>query len=71
MYAPVALRFRTYGAVVGGPAGDYLATVLADAHLGAWVAAAVAEPWTIAADEAGAAGSSMAQCPPAGRRRKM
>jgi glutathione S-transferase len=54
MYAPVALRFRTYGAAVGGPAGDYLATVLADAQLGAWVAAAAAEPWTIAAEEVGA-----------------
>jgi len=54
MYAPVALRFRTYGAVVTGPAADYLATVLADAHLGAWVAAAAAEPWTIAAAEVGA-----------------
>ena len=57
MYAPVALRLRTYGAAVGGLAGDYLATVLADAHIGAWVAAAVAEPWTIPHDEAGEGGA--------------
>jgi len=53
MYAPVALRFRTYGAAVEGAAAAYLATVLADAHLADWIAAAAAEPWTIAADEVG------------------
>jgi glutathione S-transferase len=56
MYAPVALRLNTYGAAVGGLAGDYLATVLADAHLQAWLAAAAAEPWVIAAAEVGSSG---------------
>jgi glutathione S-transferase len=54
MYAPVVLRFRTYGARLSAAAQQYLATVLADGALQEWVAAAVAEPWTIAADEAGA-----------------
>jgi glutathione S-transferase len=57
MYAPVALRFRTYGAAVDGPAADYLATVLADAHLADWIAAAAAEPWTIAGEEVGVGGT--------------
>jgi glutathione S-transferase len=56
MYAPVALRLRTYGATIGGPAGDYLTTVLADAHLAAWIEAAAAEPWIIAAGEMGVLG---------------
>lgn len=54
MYAPVALRLRTYGATLAGAAGEYLATVLADPHLASWIAAARAEPWTIAAEEVGA-----------------
>jgi glutathione S-transferase len=54
MYAPVVLRFRTYGARLSAAAQQYLATVLADGALREWMAAAVAEPWTIAADEAGA-----------------
>lgn len=55
MYAPVALRLRTYGAALGGAAGEYLATVLADPHLGDWIAAARAEPWSIASEEVGLA----------------
>ena len=62
MYAPVALRLRTYGADVRGPAGDYLAGVLADPHLGAWLAAAAAEPWTIAAEEMGAVSAAAGRC---------
>ncbi len=54
MYAPVALRLHTYGATPGGAAGEYLASVLADPHLGAWIAAARAEPWSIASEEVGA-----------------
>ena len=53
MYAPVVLRFRTYGALVSGVARQYMATVLADAALQEWMAAAAAEPWTISADETG------------------
>jgi glutathione S-transferase len=54
MYAPVALRLRTYGATLPGAAGEYLASVLADPHLADWIAAAQAEPWSIAAEETGA-----------------
>ena len=53
MYAPVVLRFRTYGAEVSDVARGYQATVLADAPLQQWLAAAAAEPWTISADETG------------------
>lgn len=54
MYAPVVLRFRTYGAEVSEVARQYMHSVLADAALQEWLAAAGAEPWTISADEAGA-----------------
>jgi glutathione S-transferase len=53
MYAPVVLRFRTYGAAVSPLAQAYMATVLADPLLADWLAAAAAEPWIVAADEAG------------------
>jgi glutathione S-transferase len=52
MYAPVVLRFRTYGARPAG-ASDYMATVLADPPLGEWLTAAAAETWTIEASEIG------------------
>jgi len=54
MYAPVVLRFRTYGAEVSADAQHYMATVVGDPPMQEWLAAAKAEPWTIAADEAGA-----------------
>jgi glutathione S-transferase len=54
MYAPVALRFQTYGAQLSAPAQQYLATALADGILQEWCAAAAAEPWTIAHEEIGA-----------------
>jgi glutathione S-transferase len=54
MYAPVALRFRTYGAQLSPEAARYVDTVLADPVMQEWLAAAAAEPWTIGADEAGA-----------------
>lgn len=53
MYAPVALRFRTYGAALSASAAAYLGTVLADAPLLDWIAAAEREPWTIASAEIG------------------
>lgn len=53
MYAPVVLRFRTYGAPLGRISAEYVATVLADAHLQAWIAAAAAETWTIGYSEIG------------------
>ena len=55
MYAPVALRFNTYGAapLLSPVSREYLATVLGDAALGEWRAAAAAEPWIIDSDEVG------------------
>jgi glutathione S-transferase len=53
MYAPVALRLRTYGARLREIPAAYLATVLADAHMRDWLAAAAAESWSIEASEIG------------------
>lgn len=53
MYAPVVLRFNTYGASLSVTASAYLATVLADEALQRWMRAAHDEPWTIDEDEAG------------------
>ena len=53
MYAPVVLRFNTYGARVSDTARWYMAAVLEDGALQEWLRAARAETWTIAADEVG------------------
>jgi len=53
MYAHVVLRFRSYGAQLGETAAAYVSTALADRHLQSWIAAAVAEPWTIGYSEIG------------------
>ena len=53
MYAPVVLRFNTYGAQISDTARWYLATVLEDPVLQECLQAARAEPWTVAADEVG------------------
>jgi len=53
MYAPVVLRFNTYGAQVSDTARWYMAAVLEDAALQEWLQGARAEPWTIASDEVG------------------
>jgi glutathione S-transferase len=53
MFAPVALRFRTYGASLGDTGTAYVATTVADAHMQSWLAAAAAEPWTIEYSEIG------------------
>jgi glutathione S-transferase len=53
MYAPVVLRFRTYGATLGTTSAAYVATVLGDAHMRDWLDAAQAESWTIEASEIG------------------
>jgi glutathione S-transferase len=53
MYAPVVLRFNTYGAVISQTARWYMASVLEDAALQEWLQAAKHEPWTIAAEEVG------------------
>ena len=53
MYAPVVLRLRTYGATVREATAAYMATVLADAHMREWLAAAAAESWIIESSEIG------------------
>ena len=53
MYAPVVLRLRTYGAALRESSAEYVATVLEDAHMRDWLAAAAAESWTIEASEIG------------------
>jgi glutathione S-transferase len=53
MYAPVVVRFKTYGATISENARWYMASVLEDGALQEWLQAAKQEPWTIAADEVG------------------
>jgi glutathione S-transferase len=53
MYAPVILRLRTYGATVRDATAAYMATVLADAHMLEWLAAAAAESWISESSEVG------------------
>jgi glutathione S-transferase len=53
MYAPVVLRFNTYGARISETARWYMASVLEDAALQEWMQGARLEPWTIAAEEVG------------------
>jgi glutathione S-transferase len=53
MYAPVVLRFKTYGARISETARWYIATALEDSALQEWVRAAQSEPWTLANAEVG------------------
>src|ERR1700722_14789117 len=54
MYAPVVLRFNTYGSVSISPAARwYMASVLEDAPLQEWLQAAKHESWTNPASEVG------------------
>jgi glutathione S-transferase len=53
MYAPVVLRFNTYGARISQAARWYMASVLEDGALQDWLQAAKQEPWIIDADEVG------------------
>lgn len=53
MFAPVALRVRTYGLPLSSLATLYLDTVLADAHVAEWVAGACRETQVIPYEEAG------------------
>lgn len=48
MFAPVALRFRTYGGDLSSRSRDYLETVLNDPLLGEWIAAAEVEEHALA-----------------------
>ena len=53
MYAPVVLRFRTYGPGLRPASAGYSATVLNDTHMREWLAGAAAETWTIGYSEIG------------------
>ncbi len=53
MYAPVVLRFNTYGAQLSETARWYMAAVIEDPALQEWVRAAKEEPWTIDSEEIG------------------
>lgn len=53
MYAPVVLRFNTYGAQVSENARRYRAEVLEDPALQEWLSASRQEPWTIESSEVG------------------
>ena len=53
MYAPVVLRFRTYGARLRETSAAYVATVLADAPMRDWLKSAAAESWIIESSEIG------------------
>ncbi|MEW6144437.1 MAG: glutathione S-transferase family protein [Thermodesulfobacteriota bacterium] len=53
MYAPVALRFDTYGIEAGGHSRSYIETVLTDGHVREWIRAAVDEEEVIEMFEKG------------------
>ena len=53
MYAPVVLRFNTYGARVSASAREYVSTVLEDRYVKEWMSAAEQEPWTIPSEDVG------------------
>jgi glutathione S-transferase len=53
MYAPVVLRFNTYGAQLSEAARWYMATVIEDPAMQEWVRAAQDETWTIESSEIG------------------
>jgi glutathione S-transferase len=53
MYAPVVLRFNTYGARISQTARWYMASVLEDGALQEWLQAAKQESWTLAGSEVG------------------
>ena len=53
MFAPMALRFLTYGVAVPGPAGDFVAAVRDAAPIREWIEAAAKEPEVIEEVERG------------------
>ncbi len=53
MFAPVVLRFRTYGVEAPGEIGGYCRQVLDDPDLRQWIELAQREVWVIEQDEAG------------------
>jgi glutathione S-transferase len=53
MFAPVALRVRTYGLPLSSLATRYYDTMLADHHLAEWIADSCRDTQVIPHDEAG------------------
>jgi glutathione S-transferase len=53
MYAPVVLRFNTYGAQLSPTAARYIASALEDPPLQEWIAASQGEAWTLPHAEIG------------------
>jgi glutathione S-transferase len=53
MYAPVVMRFATYGTEISEAGQRYMATVLANANVKSWIEAALKETEIIPQDEAG------------------
>ena len=53
MYAPVAMRFVTYGVVLKGAAGEYIANLEAHPPVKEWIAAAKQEQEVMEASEVG------------------
>ena len=51
MFAPICFRFQTYGVEPTGPAGTYLATMLAHPAMREWQSAAEQETAIVTADE--------------------
>jgi glutathione S-transferase len=47
MFAPVATRFRSYAVPLSRTSAEYCDAIYAHPPMGDWVAAAIAEPWTI------------------------
>jgi glutathione S-transferase len=64
MFAPVALRFQTYGVELDGDAAEYAQAILAMPAVRDWVEAAQREPWKIAKFDLAGQGSP-ADAPPA------
>jgi glutathione S-transferase len=54
MYAPVALRFHTYGIDMPAAARDFVETIMQDTDVAQWMLAAAEEIEVVEADEAGA-----------------
>jgi glutathione S-transferase len=55
LYAPVVLRFNTYGAPQSEAAREYVATTLEDPAMQSWLQDAGNEPWKLAKYEGGSA----------------
>lgn len=53
MYAPVVLRFRTYGISESGLVAEYMGLVTSDPHMQAWLADAAREESVLASSEVG------------------